>query len=80
MNDEAREQYEEELAERDRIGEKSPAADAAFGGRQEAEQIDWRMTAHWQFVPLGCTATLDDGRQVEGPTMLVSEPTIERRP
>lgn len=34
MIDEAGEQREEELAERDRIGEKSPSADAAFGGRE----------------------------------------------
>lgn len=34
MIDEAQEAHEDELAERDRIGEKAPSEDAAFGGRE----------------------------------------------
>lgn len=37
MIDEAREEREEELAERDRIGEKAPSEDVAFGGRVGAD-------------------------------------------
>jgi hypothetical protein len=40
MSDEAQERREEELAQRDRIGEKSPAADAAFGAHVILEHKD----------------------------------------
>lgn len=49
MIDEAGEQREEELAERDRIGEKAPSADAAFGGRV----IEHKDSSH---IPPGVAA------------------------
>lgn len=49
MIDEGAEQHDEDLAERDRVGEKAPAADAMFGaasGVVEAVLVEHKDCAH----------------------------------